>query len=174
MYEWNVIAELTDQNVLGTEGSSHQEPQKKARAILMNHEGKYAVMYEKKADIYALPGGGIDAGEEAVTALKREILEETGCTCDTVEPLGIVYENRYHADVTRISYFFVARTNTKKAVQHLTDEEQSLETLLKWCSLDELIHLLREPQHQSKQKKFLQARDLAALASYMSTLQKQL
>ena len=171
MYKWKMICELTDQKVLGTYGISNQEPQKKSRAILINQEGKYAVMHEKKTNIYALPGGGIDEGEDEVTALKREVLEETGCICDTVEPLGIVYENRYHADVTRLTYFFVVRTSTKQNIQQLTDEERKLETLLKWCSLDELYHLLKDPKHESSQKKFLQARDLAALTAYMRTLQ---
>ena len=164
---WKIISELTNKNVLGTDGLSVKEPRRKSRAILINEDGKYAVMYEAKSDIHALPGGGLEVGEDETSAIIREIFEETGCTCDTIEPLGIVSENRYHADVTSLSYFFVIHTHTKKNVLHLTKEETELGTILKWCTLNETLHLIRDIDHETYQKRFLQARDLAALNEYI-------
>ena len=46
-------------------------------------------MYAEKFGLYSLPGGGIDDGEDVLTALKREILEETGCTCGSIAELGM-------------------------------------------------------------------------------------
>ena len=160
--EWNMICQLTDETVLGTEGYCSKPPQKKVRAILIREDGKLAVMHEAAS-------GGIEDGEEETAALVREIFEETGCSCDTVEPLGIVSENRYHADLTRLSYFFVVHTKTPEASPHFTEEEITLGTTLKWCSFEEVLHLIRGENCDTPQKKFLQARDLAALDAYKNS-----
>lgn len=170
MYEWKIIGELTDKNVLGTDGLSNKKPRKTSRAILINEDGMYAVMYAKKFNLHSLPGGGIDDEEDEVSALIREIFEETGCTCDAIEPLGIVSENRYHADFTSLSYYFVVKTKTKQNVLHLTDVEVENGTILKWCSLDEMLHLIGDIEHETKQRKFLQARDLSAIIEFKRNL----
>lgn len=165
-FQWNVICELTDLNVLGSNGRSNKLPQKKVRAILIRKDGKIAVMHEARSGLYALPGGGLEDGEDAQAALVREIFEETGCSCDTIEPLGIVSENRFHADSTRLSYFFVVHTSEENATPHFTEEEISLGTTLEWHTPENALHLIRDVTHDTPQKKFLQARDLAALNAY--------
>jgi 8-oxo-dGTP pyrophosphatase MutT (NUDIX family) len=164
--QWNVICELTDLNVLGSNGRSNKLPQKKVRAILIRKDGKIAVMHEAKSGLYALPGGGIEEGEYPTAALVREIFEETGCSCDTIEPLGIVSENRFHADNTRLSYFFVVHTSEENATPHFTEEEISLGTTLEWHTPESALQLIRDVSHHTPQKKFLQAGDLAALNAY--------
>lgn len=168
--EWKLIGTLTDKNVLGTDGLSTKEPRRTSRAILINEENKYAVMYARKFNLHSLPGGGIDNGENEHSALIREVFEETGCVCDSVEPLGIVSENRFHADFTSLSYYFVVHTKTKQTVLHLTDSEIENGTILKWCSFDELYSLIKNIVHETNQRKFLQARDLLALNEYMQRL----
>ncbi len=167
---WKMIGQLTDKNVLGTDGLSAKEPRRTSRAILINQDGQYAVMYAKKFNLHSLPGGGIDNGESEVSALVREVFEETGCTCDSIEPLGIVSENRYHADFTSLSYYFVVHTKTKQAILHLTDAEIENGTTLKWCSFNELYSLIKDIEHETNQRKFLQARDLLALEEYQKKL----
>ena len=170
MNEWKLIGTLTDKCVLGTDGLSAKEPRRTSRAILVNDEGQYAVMYAEKFNLHSLPGGGIDIGEDEFSTLVREVSEETGCVCDSVEPLGIVSENRYHADFTSLSYYFVVHTKTKQAVLHLTDAEIENGTILKWCSLGELYSLIQDVVHETNQRKFLQARDLLALNEYKRRL----
>ena len=167
MHIWKMLTELTDQNVLGSGGLSCEAPVEKARAILVNEAAQYAVMHEKATNLYMLPGGGIEDGEDAEAAITREILEETGCSCDSIIPLGIISENRFHANCTRLSYFFVIHTSTKQAIPCFTREERELGTEVKWVSLDELLHLIRDCECGSENRKFLQARDLAALQEYI-------
>lgn len=168
----NIIATITDAIILGTPGISLRPPRRTARAIVVNPDGLFAVLYEEKFSLHTLPGGGIEANENITEALRREVLEETGCTCDTVIPLGIVEENRFHADYTTISYWFTVKTNMRSGSPLLTEAELAVGTKLKWCTLDETIHLIRDCEHDTVQKKFLQARDMAALNEFLRQSQQ--
>lgn len=166
MNSWKVIGKLTDKTVLGKDGLSTKTPRKTSRAIVVNDDGLYAVVYAKKFKLHGLPGGGFEKGESEVDALRREIMEETGCACDSIEPLGIVSENRGHANYTVLSYYFVVHTSTKKGMPHYTKGEVWLGTSLKWCTFEEMNHLIRDAVHTTNQRRFLQARDIVALDEY--------
>lgn len=162
-----IIAELTDLDILGTPGRSDAKPRRTARAIVRREDGRYAVMYAEKFDLYTLPGGGAEEGEDVLTALHREVMEETGCLCREIRELGLVLENRAHCDYTQESYYYVvtARPQTQPA---LTDGERQNGSVCQWHPLDEAIRLIRDRVHNTAQRKFLQARDLAALREYRS------
>ena len=157
------IAKLTDKNLLGTGGISCAKPRYTARAVLRNSDGKFAVMLMKKVNFQLLPGGGIDPGEDAETALRREILEETGCSCDYIKEIGIVEENRAHCDYTQVSYYYFVHTNGKIANTNLTEGEKAIKTEVCWQSFDEVYRLITEFVPKTEQQKFLRARDTAVL-----------
>ena len=165
---WPILAELSDENVLGTGGLSSASPRLTARAILKREDGLFAVMYAKKFNLYSLPGGGIERDESPETAITREIWEETGCICSAIEPLGVVLENRFHADYTQIDYYFVVTANREGGELHLTLNEEQNGTHPQWHTLDEVVHLIRDREHDTNQRKYLQARDVAALSAYLS------
>ena len=170
---WKVIGELTDKTVLGRGGISNKKPRKTARAIVVNDEGMYALVYAKKFNLYGLPGGGFELGETPVEALKREVMEETGCECNRIEQLGIVSENRAHANYTVLSYYFVVHTHTTDGVPNYTKGEMNLGTSLKWCTFEEMNRLVRNIKHETNQKRFLQARDIVALDKYQEIYGKR-
>lgn len=165
---WNIITELTDKNVLGLDGMSNKPPRLTSRAIVINEEDKCAVLYAKKHNLYSLPGGGIEAGEDEVSALIREVEEETRCTCDSIHQLGIVSENRGHQDYTTLSYYFVVHTKEKPHQLCLTEAEKQDGISVLWCSVEEVLHLIKDIEHDTNQRKFLQARDVAALMEYLA------
>ena len=162
-----VLCELTDKEVLGTEGYSYAVPRLTARAIVKNKQGLYAVMYAQKFNLYSLPGGGVEDGEDILSALHREVLEETGCECDRIEELGCVLENRAHADYTQKSYYYIVTTSGPRRETELTEEERSNKTQVQWHTLEKAYELIASPVHDSNQRKFLQARDVTALDVYM-------
>jgi len=58
-------------------------------AVIFSKDGKILLGKKVKNGVYSetwhLPGGGIEQGEELVTALKREVNEETGLEIEEVE-----------------------------------------------------------------------------------------
>lgn len=63
-----------------------------ARSIILRG-GKVAMIHSLKQGYYKLPGGGIEAGEDPVTAMIRETREEVGLIVkpDTVREYGYVH-----------------------------------------------------------------------------------
>ena len=159
------ICELNDKIILGQDGSSSKAPRETARAIVKNPEGLYAVMHSLTFGLYSLPGGGIESGEDVITALRREIMEETGCTCDTIRELGMVYENRASLDYTQINYYFVVYTE-HICENQLTDAELKNKTQLEWHTWDETVRFIKNQEFERIQQKYLKARDVAALEEY--------
>ena len=160
------ICELNDKIVLGTEGLSTKAPRITARAIVKNQDGLYAVMYADKFKLHSLPGGGVEDGEDVLTALRREVYEETGCVCDEIQELGIVAENRASLDYTQIKHYFVVTTTHAPGENHLTEAEQNSRTILKWVTWDEMVRLINEQEFDRVQGKYLKARDVVALREY--------
>ncbi len=166
------LCEITDKMILGLDGTSTRLPRLTARAILRNQDGLYAVMYAEKFNLYSLPGGGIEEGEDSLTALRREVFEETGCSCDHIEELGFVCENRAHQDYTCRSYYYVVTTDHPAQAAQLTEAEIRNGTAVQWHTLEDTLRLISEPKHATTQRMFLQARDVAALKEYVSRLLK--
>lgn len=140
----DIICELTDKLILGQEGLSRKAPRLTARAIVKNRNGNYAVMYAAKFGLHSLPGGGIEDEEDPITALRREVYEETGCICDEIRELGIVKENRASLDYTQINYYFLVITDHIPGGNHLTAAEQANGTIVKWVALTDLIRLIND------------------------------
>lgn len=163
----NVIAQLTDREILGLDGLSTRPPRYTARAIVRNTEGLYAVMYAKKFQLYSLPGGGIEEGEDVLTALRREVYEETGCVCEDIQELGIVTENRGTLDYTQINYYYVV-TGGRAGEMHLTSAEQNAGTQVQWHTLERVAGLIKNQHFERVQGKYLVARDVAAIDNYFA------
>ena len=161
-----LICELNDKIVLGTDGMSTKTPRITARAIVKNQDGEYAVMYADKFKLHSLPGGGVEDGEDVLTALRREVYEETGCDCDEIQELGIVSENRASLDYTQINHYFVVSTNHTSRENHLTESEQANCTVVKWVTFEEAVRLINEQEFERVQAKYLKARDVVALREY--------
>lgn len=161
------IATLTDREILGLSGLSNAKPRLTARAIVRNEDGQYAVMYAQKYNLYSLPGGGIEEGEAVLTALRREVYEETGCICEEIQELGIVTENRGALDYTQVNYYYVVKAR-RAGKLHLTDAEASCGTGVQWHTFDDMVKLITNQHFDRIQGKYLVARDIAALMKYLS------
>lgn len=84
------------------------ELRKSARGIVLNEYGQMATQYLQTYGYHKLPGGGVDLGETIEDTCTREVLEEVGCDCAIIRPLGITIEYRNKYKLLHISYGFVA------------------------------------------------------------------
>lgn len=83
-------------------------------ALIRDDAGRVLLVRKRGTKAFMQPGGKLDAGEDDITALSREISEELGCVLDrdSVSPLGAfdalaanepgfrVKANLYRVDVT--------------------------------------------------------------------------
>ena len=114
----------------------------------------------------------MEDGEDVLTALHREVYEETGCVCDEIQELGIVAENRASLDYTQINHYFVVTTTHTPGENHLTEAEQNSRTILKWVTWDEMVRLINEQEFDRVQGKYLKARDVVALREYAKQIEE--
>lgn len=90
-----------------------------------------------KQDILEIPGGVIDPDEDALTAAKREMLEETGFRFDTIEELATLFPNPATANNICTAYLL---TGGVKVQEQALDEQEEIDVIL--VSPDELKQLL--------------------------------
>ena len=102
-----------------------------------------------------------------LTALKREMLEKTGCTRDGIYEIGYIYENRAFCNLQQYSYFFTVTTTGPSKAPAFTSEEIDVGTKLTWCTLEEMVSLIENGKPNTNQQIYLKARDTAVLKEYL-------
>ncbi len=170
------IKTITDKEILGDNTLSKAKPRRTARAVLENQKGEIALLYSREYNIYSLPGGGIEEGEDIKDALYRELGEETGCNITGIAELGYIEENRGYSDYTQISYYFKVTTDSSEFHPRLTATEEKYGTSIGWYSLKDAYEKITSQKYgngkhllvnQRNQIKFLRARDIAAFEEYL-------
>ncbi len=114
-----------------------------ARAIVTDETGNVALLHIKDG-YYKLPGGGIEEGEDKITALRRECEEEIGCDVDVTGEVGIVIEYRKFLTLKQISYCYTARVKGEKGTPNFTELELERGFEAVWVSYDDALRLLEE------------------------------
>ena len=92
------------------------------RGTLLLLERQYR--YAADARLWELPAGKIDAGENGLTAAKRELLEETGFTAKKWQPALRFYPSPGFLD--EVMHVFLARELTRGKAQPEDDERISV------------------------------------------------
>ena len=113
----------------------------RCRGIIL-HEGKMLVVkHSENADYYALPGGGLEWGENPIACMTREIVEELGIA-PTVGPLLYVH-SWTDKEKQHIEFFFqienaVAYLDTAK----LRGTHSSEIFEIRWAEPSERLNIL--------------------------------
>lgn len=133
------------------------------RAILFNDKNQIALMHIGAYNVYKLPGGGFEEGEDLNMAFDREMMEETGCETEKTSNLGIFIEKRDEWKMIHVLYCYLAKVLTVQDIQ-LDSAEQSEDFSLHWIdSIDEAIDLVALNSSGRYDDKYIRSRDLSIL-----------
>lgn len=103
--------------------------------IIFNEEGKILLLQrsneegDKLSNMWGVPGGHVDLGEEFIDAAKRELWEESGITCNDLEEIGVFTDNKVEI------HYFKGIINSKEVVPVVQSSEVQD---VKWISIDEI------------------------------------
>ncbi len=158
----NRVLEINDSDVgLETKEDAKFRPRTAARAVLRKGD-KIALLHVSNHFYYKLPGGGVDEGESIEEGLKREILEEVGCTFKVLNEIGEILEHRSQIEQVQTSHCYLAEVE-EEGKPDFTDEEIEGGFELVWVTLDEAMKLLKESKPDTYDGKFIVVRDLQFL-----------
>lgn len=164
--KYHLLCELNDEKLLGSDAVSTNWPRLAARAIVRNRAGLIGVSYIAKFDLHNLPGGGVEPGESPEDTVRREVREEAGCTCGQITPLGIVYENRGSQNFVQQSWYYAVEAEEDGLPLRLTEKEKNNGTTIRWVNFEEAVRLIAGQDVTLDSRKFVRARDLAALEAW--------
>ena len=112
---------------------------------IIHNKNNLLMIYSPVNGDYKFPGGGVEEGEDRISALSREVREESGVEMLSVESeFGKVIEydvsmyDRY--DVFKmISYYYICRVASKFIGLNLDDYEKELEFMPVWADILDVI-----------------------------------
>lgn len=154
-----LLRKITDSDICGTDAISHASPRTAVRAIVVDKAGYMALLHIGKYDLYTIPGGGVEVGEDLETALRREILEETGCEIVVVHDIGYIDESRAEHNFTQISNYYLANVIGPKGIPHMTDAEVDEQTQVQWHTPEKALDIIINENPETYQQKYIQFRD---------------
>jgi len=151
-----VLTTISDYDSNDYSGFSQRQA---ARGAFFNDAGLMPLLHVGKHNYYKLPGGGIEDEELLDQALKREILEETGCTLDSIIFLGLIIEVRADFKMVQTSYCFTGSIKDQQKQPQFTEKELRDEFELLWVGADEALQHLADSSTGDYQSDFITRRD---------------
>ncbi|MDP3645758.1 MAG: NUDIX domain-containing protein [bacterium] len=144
-----------------------------ARAVVFDADGNVALLHATKKHYHKLAGGGVESGEDIAAALKRELLEEIGCSVENVRDLGIIEEYRNKIQLHQLSYCYLADVVGEKGAPIFEEDERADGFDPVWLGLNNAIETLEsEIGVEDYEGKFIQMRDLTFLQEAKKQIEK--
>lgn len=142
---------------------------KSARAIILNEEGKMAVQYLQNYAFHKLPGGGVDPGETVEEGLKREVLEEVGCACEIIRPIGVTFEYRNDFGLLHISYCYACKVVGELGQPQLEAGEIEEGQVTLWLDPQDALAKMKQDQPLKTEGFFILKREICFLEELLAS-----
>ena len=170
-----LLRKITAKDFGRTNETSYENSRNAVRAVLLDENDYMALMYLPKfqfnnyADLYMIPGGGVEANENIEKALEREMLEETGCHINIIEELGYIEcpEDKFAA----ITYYYLAKVAGEKGQTQMMEHEKKDQTELQWHSLEKALDII-DNETANGLVQYIKFRDKTALSEAIKYLRK--
>jgi len=132
--------------------------------------GKYLLVeeLENNQSVYNQPAGHLEANENLITAVKREVLEESGLSIDPDYLSGIYYFHRPDINLYFLRFCFVFELN--ECLESAPQDDEIIAT--HWLTYDEIV--AKTSQHRSPMVKDCIDDYLAGKRIELSTLKSNL
>lgn len=119
-----------------------------ARGIIMK-DGKIAVIYSRKNKFYKIPGGGVEPGEDNLSALIREVKEEVGLTVrpETIKEFGYVHRiqrGKHEPVFIQDNFYYICDVENSQELPRYSDAEKQEEFVPVFVDLEEAIKVNEE------------------------------
>lgn len=121
---------------------------------------------------HKLPGGGIERGEDQITAAQREVQEEMGITITDIREIVTIIEFRSQSHLEQHSHAYLARVE-----QHLTETAYTEDEKNQGCEplwVDDItaaLDLLAADDIPNYAGHFIQKRDILILTTARELLE---
>jgi len=158
------LATITDRDITGGTLLSTAQPRIAVNAVVFDESKNIALCFFGRANFHTIVGGGVDHGEDLITAIKREVREEAGCNCKIIAEIGSVFENRYEHGFTQERYYYLARVIGEKGELKLTEKEISAQATVRWLPITKALEVIRSHNPRSYQQHFIRKRDIIVLS----------
>ena len=130
---------LPDGNVIDKYHQLHY-PHEAVCVVIFNERDEILMIHERRYTVgrleWEVPAGKIEEGETAEEAVRREALEETGCTLKDLRHL--CSQNPSHGMSDQVVQIFGARVTTEAEIMDINEVAEK-----KWVSVDEAKRMLK-------------------------------
>ena len=142
-----------------------------ARAVVIDKNGKLAILFDTRHNHHKIPGGGVNKNEAIKRALKREMIEEAGCSIKILNEIGLIIEYRNKINLLQLSYCWLAQVRGKTMEPRFDKREIANGFKLEWLAPNQAVKLFKKDKPRGYSGHFMWARDLLFLQKAKELIQ---
>lgn len=143
-----------------------------ARTVILDNQGKIAIINVRNGEYFKIPGGGIEMNETPEEAVKREALEEAGAQIEIIEKLGEQKFQDPYAEFIHHSVCFLSNKIGAGKNPEFDNWEKNNNLKLSWINFDEAIKLFQSSATKDPMGKEINKRDYEFLLLAIKKLDK--